>query len=102
MFQADNTQFSQALAKLGIVATAPDPQNVVGDHFQENWTLAQLSGKLLLTSAQTTACINGSPKTKAAIGEILTGPETAPAANIFAILGQLISDCRLFQDPIAQ
>lgn len=99
LFAEDSATFQTALATLGIQPGA-DPLNQIDDRFLLNWSLTQLAGELLITPAQLTTCINGSGRTKASIGELVTGG-TAPAADIFAALPGLITDCRLFQDSIA-
>lgn len=100
-FAADEAQYSQALQKLGVKPGA-DPQAVVSDHYLGNWSAKQLAAFLWLSPEQLENCINGSPKTKSAIGTILAGTQISFAQIEGNTLKQLISDCRLFQDPIAQ
>lgn len=101
LFNIDNNSFAQAMGKINAKVGA-DPMNVLTDKFLGNWNLQQAAAFLFLTPQQFTQALQESPKSLAAIGQILQPSGTVTFAAFTGTLQQLILDARLFQDPLTQ
>jgi len=103
IFKRDNKIFGAALAKLSIDPNQPDPQALISDRYLLNWNMLQVASFLLLTVDQGRACINQSAVAKRDMGQLLLSDTAVVPFSVFqADLPQIISDCRLFQDPVGQ
>lgn len=99
-FNADNGFVAKALAKIGVDSGEADPINAVTDVFNLNWTVAQAAAPTLLSVDDFKACVNQSARAKAQIGQILIDGGTITHDQWIDVFPILITDCRLFQDPI--
>lgn len=106
LFGANSALHCQAMTKIGISCADPDPINAATDLFLLNQTLQQTAAFVLLKPDQLRQCIQTSDKAKAIAGQLLsdsaTNHPTITHNQVLDLFPVLITDCRLFQDPLNQ
>ncbi len=99
LFAGDNARFTKAMRDLSIDPTQPDPISAVSDRFLGDLSLNDVAALLFLRPEDAKTCINLSQAGRQEASQLLTGG-TISHDQLIPVIGSIVRDCRIFQDPL--
>lgn len=99
LYRIDNKLHADALAKIGILPSEPDPINLARDTYRYNWDARQLAEFLLISEEKLKEYIRRSGEAQEAVGQLLSGG-TITFDQLVDIMPVFIRDFRFLEEPI--
>ncbi len=95
LFAKDNKRFKSAMDDLGLDVAAPDPISRVSDRFLGDLQFEDVAALAILPEAEFKECLGLSQA-----GTQLLNNGNISHDQLMLIIGQIKTDCRLFQEPL--